>query len=205
MTPNPAWPKAPDVIQKKDYRKVQLELEAYLADRFKVVSVQIGDDIHYRGTNVVVTSPAFADLLPEQRFHHVVRAIPPDFYDRHLRRGVVWFELAPGETGKDVMAMPRSEDVAGQEEAIRRQLLSIRFDQALRDDLGKRPADSSIEDFAASRRLLARAGLSESEILRACLFFVRRGAFCDFHVLADLIPKLAARPATADCLVHPHR
>ena len=180
------------MIDKKDYRKIQVQLQAVLAERFDDVTVQIGDDIHYRGTNVVVTSPAFEGLLPEQRFHHAVRAIPSDLYDQYLRHGVVWFELTPTETGLDIMRMPRSDDIAGQEDAILERLIATRFRDRFQATLGAAPLDLSIDDFILSRRLLFDTGFSEQDVTRACLFFIRAGAFCDAQVLADVLPTLTS-------------
>ena len=83
------------MIHKKDHKKIEKALAGFLSGRFRDLAVQIGKDIHYRGVNVVLTSPDYQGLLPEQRFHHVVQCIPPDFYEEHLRSGVVWFELTP--------------------------------------------------------------------------------------------------------------
>ncbi len=135
------------MIAKKDYRVIEVQLQALLAERFGDITVRIGDDIHYPGTNIVITSPAFKDWLPEQRFHHIVRAVPPEFYDKHLQRGVVWFELAPGESGPDLMKMPRSEDIVDDRNAIVAQLKDIAFFAKFRAALEHAPHDQSIDDF----------------------------------------------------------
>ncbi|MBN2560535.1 MAG: hypothetical protein JXQ75_06360 [Phycisphaerae bacterium] len=184
------------MLRKGDYRKIQVQLQAFLAERFGDVTVQIGDDIHYHGTNIVITSPAFEGLLPEQRFHHVVRAIPPDFYEQHLRGAGVWFELAPGETGQDLMKMPRSEDIAEQEADILEELRKIEFFKEIGAELAASPQDASIDDFPVSRRVMTRAGLGERDIRRACLFLIRHGGFCDAQVLADIVPRFAQEHAT---------
>ncbi|MFH1418419.1 MAG: hypothetical protein ABII12_09070 [Planctomycetota bacterium] len=179
------------MIPKKLHTKVQAELQAYLSVAFGEVTVRIGEDIHYKGTNLVITSPVFKGLFPEQRFHHVVRAVPPEFYDRYLRSGVVWFELAPGESATDLMKMPRSDDVAVREDEIVRRLGDVDFAQKLESKLDGRPERASVTDFRDSRRILAKAGLSEEEVTSACLLLIRRGAFCDAQVVADVLPKLA--------------
>jgi len=182
------------MIERKDHQRIAKELQSLLADRFDVVSVRIGDDIHYRGTNVVVTTPAFSGLLPEQRFHHIVHAVPPDFYEAYLRGGVVWFELSPGETGLQYMRMPRSDDVApdaaGLDTRLRETRFLERFEQVLRANTG----DPSQHDFVVARRTLAEAGWTEPEITRARLLFILRGAFSD----ADILPVLAAAPDEPD-------
>ncbi len=179
------------VIPKKLYTKVQTELQSHLSTTFGEATVQIGDNIHYKGTNLVITSPLFKGLLPEQRFHHVVRAIPPEFYDRYLQNGVVWFELAPGESAKDLMKMPRSEDIADREAQIVKRLEDVRFARKLASKLGKKNQKASVTSFPESRRILTKAGLSEEEVTSACLLLIRHGAFCDAQVVAEVLPKIA--------------
>ncbi len=157
-------------MDKPSYRRIQVQLQAHLAERFEDVKVEIGDDIHHPGTNIVITSRAFEGLLPEQRFHHVVRAIPPDFYDQHLRRAGVWFELAPGETGRDLMRMPRSEDVADREDEILEMMNRRHVFEQLGTWLTAPLPQSSIDDFTVSRRVLSEAGFDQRETTRACLF-----------------------------------
>ena len=174
------------MIAKKDYRRVQDQLQSFLARQLQDVSVQIGDDIYYRGTNIVVTSARFAGLLPEQRFYLVARAIPEDFYEEHLHGGCVWFELAPGETGKDLMRMPRSEDVAREEAKIRAMLEKAGFFDQLEAALAADAKAASAEDFTLSKRILAKAGLGDQDTTRACLYFILQGAYSDRQVLAGV-------------------
>lgn len=191
------WPVAGMVeMKKQDYKRLAAELQGFLEERFDDVRVEIGDDIHWRGTNVVITSPNFAGLLPEQRYHHVVRAIPPDFYEAHLRRGIVWFELAPDEPAKSYMKLPRSEDIAKQEDEIAELLAEKNFVGRMVAALGPHPADASGDDFKVAKRVLKEARLAPDDITRACLFFMHRGAFCDVQLMKDVLPKMTE--ATAD-------
>lgn len=183
------------MIPLKQYAQVATALEEHLAERFDNVTVRIGDGIHYKGTNVVVTCPAFAAWLPEQRYHHVVRAIPVEFYERHLRQGVVWFELAPGESAAAYMKMPRSEDIESDEALIGRRLKAIDFYARMSSALSARSGNPSADDFVVARRLLAESGLDDEGVTRACLFLIRQGAYCDAQVLADVIPKMAVEQA----------
>lgn len=174
----------------KDFSVVQEQLQKHLSDRFGEVSVQVGNNIHYPGTNVVIVCPRFAGWFAEQRYHHVVRAIPAALYDQYLRDGVVWFELAPGETAKQYMTFPRSEDVAAKARSIESALQKIRFAQRLIAALGPHPGEASTEDFVVTRRVLASAGKNEAEIRNVCLYLIRQGAFCDAHVVRGLVPRL---------------
>ncbi len=182
------------MIPAEDRARIAAELEALLRPRFADVTVRIGENLHYRGVNLVITSAAFRDWLPEQRFHHVVRAIPPAFYDAHLRGAGVWFELAPGETGRDLMRMPRSEDVAAEEPRILARLRRERFFKRLRAAAAAAPGGPSIDDLALCRRLLEEAGWAPEEVTRACLVFIRHGGFCDAQVLADVLPAVCPPP-----------
>ena len=178
------------MIAKKDYEKIAKQLQEHLAVAFDDVEVTIGDGIHYRGTNVVITSETFRGLLPEQRFHHVVRAIPQAFYDKHLKGGIVWFELAPGESGKDLMKMPRSEDIAREQSAIATMLIKKGFGRKLRLLAEEEPEKLSAFGFTACRAALKKAKTSPDEIEKAELFFILNGGYCDVQVLADVLPKL---------------
>ncbi len=183
------------MIQKKDIDGVRRRLQEFLEARFEDAAVQIGEGIHYKGMNVVATSRAFEGLLAEQRFHHLVRAIPQDFYEQYLQGGIVWFELVPGESGLDVMKMPRAADVAPQEADIRRRLAEIEFVAAFREKFAAEPQRASVTRFDAVREVLGAAGLDADEITRCCLFMILQGAYCDARVLADVLPKLASEDA----------
>ena len=180
------------MIEKKDYGGVRQAQQECRGRRFEDVRVQIGDDIHYKGTNVVVTSRLFEGLLAEQRFHHVVRAVPKNLYEAYLRRGVVWFELAPGETGVDLMKMPRSKDVKEEAIAVGEQLRKIGFFSKFKARLEPDPQRASVTHFTVTRAVLAEAGLGPEAITRACLFMILEGAYCDAHVLTDVVPKYSS-------------
>jgi len=180
------------MIRKKDYKSVAAQLREHLAHRFDDVDVQIGDDIHYKGVNVVVTTRVFDGLLPEQRYHHVVRALPPDFYEKHLRGGVVWFELAPKQAPLDYMKMPRSEDVARKAERIEQRLAAAGFPDRFAASVEGRADTLSRDDFVLAKRLLAELGLSKAEIQEAALYFILNGSFCDADLMKESVPAVQA-------------
>ncbi len=181
------------MIAKKDYAKIEQQLRTCLAAAFDDVCVRVGDDLHYPGTNLEIVSEVFRGLLPEQRYHHVVRTIPAALYDRHLKDGVVWFELAPGETAKDLMRMSRSEDVAPMHDELVRRLGQIGFFGQLKTRCRRAPTRASTLDFVVCREALRAAGLNDAEITQMCLLFIRCGGFCDVQVLADVMPLLSGR------------
>lgn len=183
------------MIRKKDYAAVAKQLREHLVKRFDDVDVQIGEDIHYKGVNVVITTRVFDGLLPEQRYHHVVHSLPPEFYEKHLRGGVVWFELAPNQAARDYMKMPRSEDVAAKASRIEKRLADAGFNDRFASATAGRADTLSHDDFVVAKRLLAELGLSKPEIQEAALFFILRGLFCD----ADLAKEsVASVPALED-------
>lgn len=183
------------MIESHEYQKIQSQLVGYLTPVFDDVSVEIGDGLHYEGTNIVVTSKHFTGLLAEQRFHHVVRALPENLYNDRLRRGVVWFELAPGETGMDLMQMPRADDVRKDEGIIEARLRDAGFFSKLHSSIKKSDDPPSVMRFDAARKQLVKCGFEGSEVERACLFFIGHGAFCDAHVVNDLASKYLSESA----------
>lgn len=180
------------MIRKKDYAAVAKQLREHLVKRFDDVDVQIGDDIHYKGVNVVITTRVFDGLLPEQRYHHVVRSLPPEFYEKHLRGGVVWFELAPGQAARDYMKMPRSEDVAAKAERIEKRLADIGFNDRFAAATASRSDTLSRDDFVVAKRLLAELGLSKVDIQDAALYFILTGSFCDADLARESVPSVPA-------------
>lgn len=180
------------MIAQEDYSKIERQIQKYLSARFEDVSVRVGDDIHYKGTNVIITSSHFVGWLPEQRFHHIVRELPQEFYEQYLRSGMVWFELAPGESPRQYMEMPRSEDITDDDPRIAAKLARLGFARKLRKAVAEDGDDASPDDFDLTREVLEQMELSEAEIERVLLFLIGRGAFCDAHVMADVLPQLAA-------------
>ena len=183
------------MIERADYEQIQKTLVDCLQPFFDDAAVEVGDDIYYKGVNIVVTSRHFTGLLAEQRFHHVVRAIPQNLYNDRLRRGIVWFELAPGETGQDLMRMPRAEDVRKDDAAIESKLREAGFFSAIRARFAEAKDQPSVMRFDASRELLSTCGIPAAEVESAVLFLIGRGAYCDAHVANDLAPRLLSESA----------
>lgn len=183
------------MMKRGDYDRIQTQLVAFLTPIFDDVAVEVGDDIHYKGTNIVVTSKHFTGLLAEQRFHHVVRAIPEDLYNNELRKGVVWFELAPGETGMDLMRMPRAVDIREKDGAIEAKLRDAGFFPALQSHFKKSRETPSVMRFDATRKTLGACGVGEAGIDEVCLFLIGRGAYCDAHVIKDVAPQFLSESA----------
>lgn len=174
----------------KNLASIEKQLHSALKSSFKDVSVKVGMDIHYKGCNIVVTSPDFAGLLPEQRYHHVAHALPSDLYEE-LRGGYVWFELAPGEPALNLMKMPRSEDIASRDAAIHQRIRAAKFFKKLEGRLRASRKAASQLDFVLSKEVLSEEGWSAAEITDACLFFIRHGGHCDADVLSKVMDDLS--------------
>ena len=168
---------------------IENQLQSVMSAAFKEAKVKVGDGIHYKGCNIVITSPDFAGLLPEQRFHHVAHALPADLYEQ-LRSGYVWFELAPGEPAEQYMKMPRSEDIAAHDGAIQQRLMKEKFFKKFEEQLRASRRAASKLDFVLARKVLAEAGWSPDETTRACLFFIRHGGHCDADVFSRVMDDL---------------
>src|SRR5688572_18607505 len=69
------------------YPGIEIRIEPYADDRSR--------------TAVSFRHARFADLYPQQRFHYLSNLIPAAFIDEHLS-GMVWMELAPGESPGDL-------------------------------------------------------------------------------------------------------
>ena len=124
-------------------------------------------------------------------FQRLATVIPEGFRQDRLG-GLVWLELAPGETIDALLELPRSEDIAEREGAIYAGLLTVEFFDALSKALGAATAKNCPGDFSTSATILARRRYSAEQIRDAKLAFIRHGAYCDCQAL------LTARTALAE-------
>ena len=113
-------------------RRLAADLARLLAPRFPGIAVQVGEHERWDRPCVTFRWAGFADLLPEERFHRLVRAIPEAFRTDRLG-GFVWLELAPHETVEAFLNLPRSEDVADSEASILSGLVEVGFFDSLAD------------------------------------------------------------------------
>ncbi|GJQ25826.1 MAG: hypothetical protein HBSAPP02_08580 [Phycisphaerae bacterium] len=175
-------------LSRDKYEEVARQLQEYVRARFEDAIVQIGEGLHYRGTNVVITSKAFAGQLPEQRYGLVLRTIPEAFFKKYLRGGVVWFELAPGESGKDYMRMPRSEDVAARSADVLARMKKSGVLKQLEQAVAQAKGALSAVRLDLARECMDAAGWSPDEVQEGSLVLIGRGSLCD----ADLPRVLCA-------------
>lgn len=175
-------------LSRDKFEEVARQLQEHVRARFEDANVQIGEGLHYRGTNVVITSKAFAGLLPEQRYGLVLRTIPEAFFKKYLRGGVVWFELAPGESGQDYMRMPRSEDVAARSADVLARMKKSGVLKKLEKAVSQAKGALSAARLDAARQCMEAGGWSADEVREGALVLIGRGALCD----ADLPRVLCA-------------
>ena len=169
-------------------RPLAEELTVLLAPSFVDITVSAGMSERWDRPCVLFRWSGFADMLPEERFHRLVQAIPAEFRQSRLA-GFIWLELAPGETVPAFLKLPRSEDVADQEEAIFDRLVDAKFFDRLAASLGKRPTVRCQGDFSETDKVLSHAGPSHTR--DAKLLFIRHGVYCDCQVLQTVQPELA--------------
>lgn len=175
-------------------RALERQVTSLLAKAFPGLSVEIGHAARWDRTCIAFRWEGFGALLPEERFHRLVSAIPDEFRESQLA-ALVWVELAPGETVDDVLKLPRSEDVAGREADIGRALTHNGFFATLVDRLGRSPKRNCPGDFSHTAAVLSDMGKSPERIRDSKLVFIRHGAFCDCQVIETVQPALTKQYA----------
>lgn len=173
-------------------KQVAAELKEMLSPTHPGIEVEIAQHPRWQRRCVTFRWPGFAELLPEERFYHLVRIIPEDFRVQKLS-GAVWLELSPTETVDHFLSLPRSEDIADQEPRIHRKMLQLEFFSGLSDALGASPEASCGGNFAKSTAILAKKGLSKDEIRDFKLVLIRNNAYCDCQILATAQPALSGQ------------
>ncbi|MFQ5415113.1 MAG: hypothetical protein ACE5E6_11710 [Phycisphaerae bacterium] len=183
-------------------RKVQdslaTELEALLGKHFAGITVDVAPSARWNRPCATFRWSGFAGLLPEERFHRLVNVIPEPFRASRMK-GLVWLELAPGETVDAYLKLPRSDEVAGREASIYAGLVQVDFFDALNAALDPSPQQRCPGDFSSTADVLARKGFASDRIRDAKLSFILHGAYCDCQVLLTVRHELAtAYPSHTD-------
>jgi hypothetical protein len=164
------------------------ELVSLLCGAFPGITVAVEYSRRWSRDCVTFCWPGFSDLLPEERFHRVVGVIPEEFRTTHMA-GLVWLELAPGETVEEYLKLPRSEDVANEDE-LWLALERVEFFRLLGEALGSSPEARCAGDFGLTVSVLSTCNLSPAQIRDAKLLFIRHGVFCDCQVIPIARPAL---------------
>ena len=172
------------------------ELLEFLRDSFDGISVEVARSPRWKRMCATFRWAGFNDLLPEERFHRLSRAIPESFREEKLA-GFVWVELAEGESLEDFLKLPRSEDVDARANTVAGELSKVGFFGALKRSLGANPEKKCAGDFAHSLKVLKAAKLPPASAQDARLLFIRHHAYCDCQVLQTVEAALAKRHAAA--------
>ncbi|RJP34313.1 MAG: hypothetical protein C4547_11090 [Phycisphaerales bacterium] len=161
---------------------IQSLVESYIAPHLPGATVEVSFSQRWQRPMVVVRWEGFETLLAEQRFRRLLACIPADVFERNLA-GLIWFELAAGESIDDYVNMPRSDDVAERRE----ELVALMRDRALlaglQASLGDDPLDGCGGGFDLTRAVLKDAGVPQPDIEAACLCLIGLGAYCDCQVI----------------------
>ena len=170
--------------------EIEGELRAMLAETFPGLNVGVERNDRWNRPCATFEWPGFAGLLPEERFHRLVQAIPESFRTARMR-GFVWLELAPGERVEAFLKLPRSEDVVDNEATIYAGLCDAGFFEILRTRIGRSPQKTCRGGFAETDAALGAKNYSDAKRTDAKLLFIRHGVYCDCQVLETLEPELA--------------
>ena len=171
-------------------KQVARELREILEPVLPGIEVDLSYSDRWKRPQLTFCHPVFSVLLPEQRYHTLRQLIPPAFHDQYLA-GVVWFELAPGETQEDLLKAPRSEDLAAAEPKLAKELLAKGFFEQLAERLGDDPDESCSGEFAVTRQVLAELGFNDNQQRDVCLVLIRNGGYCDCQVLSEVQTALS--------------
>ena len=172
------------------FESLQKKLMAALAKKFPDISVDVEHSARWNRPCVTFRSSTFRDLLPEERFHRLVAALPADLREEKLA-GFVWVELAEGESLEKFLKFPRSEDIARREAEIYKKLCQADLFGPLETSMGKSPDKRCRGDFREMVRVLTEKSWSPAQVRDAKLLMIRHRAFCDCQVLLTAQAELA--------------
>ena len=190
LTTGNAWRHWLRMDAKPQQMQLVADLTKLLAGNMPGMEIDVSYSDRWKRDCVTFVWEGFTDLLPEERFHRLIQAIPEAFRTTRLK-GLVWLELAPGEAIDEFMAYPRSEDVAPRESSIYAGLLDTDFFDAIDAGLGPLPKETCQGDFAMMARILTSLKFTDAQIRDAKLVFIRHGAYCDCQVYFTAQQELA--------------
>lgn len=190
------WLSGVHMKSKSSLESLQRELQAMLAKKFPGIDVKAEPTSRWNRPCVTFTSASFDGLLPEERFQRLVAVIPTDFREQNMA-GLVWVELAPGETLDEFLKLPRSEDVASREREIYGSLAKAKLFESLSEALGSSPDKRCGGDFRELDRILKARRFSQDALRDAKLLLIRHRAYCDCQVLLTAQSELARLYADA--------
>ena len=171
-------------------KALESALTKLLASRFAGIRVEIGKNQRWDRPCVTFRWAGFAGLLPEERFHRLVAALPAEVREERLP-GFVWLELADGESVDAFLKLPRSEDIAAREAEIYAKLVKAGMFDSLVEAMGPTPGQKCAGNFDEMIRLLKRKRFAPKRLVDARLLMIRHHAFCDCQVLQTAREELA--------------
>lgn len=161
-----------------------------LSQKFPGIGVAVAHSEKWNRPCVTFEFNGFAGLLPEERFHRLVMAIPTEFREQKLA-GFVWLELAEGESVDEFLKQPRSEDIAQREAEVYGELARAKFFDALAQSMGDSPDKRCGGDFREMVRILSARRFSAAKLRDTKLLMIRHRAFCDCQILLTARAELA--------------
>ena len=173
-----------------DDQRLEADLSDLVCTTFPGITVRVEDNARWNRKSVTFSWSGFAGLLPEERFHKLVGVIPSDMRQSRMQ-GMVWLELAPGESVDDYLKLPRSEDSVEKEPAVYSMLVEANFFVDMANRIGSGPQSKCGGDFSVAESVLTSARFSASRIRDAKLVFIRHGVYCDCQILSSVQPELA--------------
>lgn len=180
-------------MSKKTHAQLKKDLLSYVGEHCDGVELDV--DVSPRWDRLCFTFrwEGFDDLLLEERFRKVARLVPGDYFEKHCQ-GAVWLELTPGESIDEYLKQPRSEDVDADLPDIWRRLGEIEFFSRLEDEMVRIPPKDCPDDMSVSKRVLRASNLSEDDVRRCCLAFIRQDVYTDWEVLKAVRPIAESSP-----------
>lgn len=175
------------MAQAKSHSQLQEDLQRFVEGKCPGVQVAVEHSDRWKRTCFTFRWAGFEELLLEERFRLLAKCVPPDFFQAHCAEAV-WLELTPGEDIDAFLAQPRSEDVDEQLDDIWSRLETMRFFEALEDELVRIPPRECPDDFTVSRRVFAAKNATDDETRDALLAFMRQKAYNDWEVLRQVKP-----------------
>jgi len=167
-----------------------------LSPLFPGIDVRVAHSERWNRPCATFCWDGFSGLLPEERFQRLATVLSEDFRATRMK-GVVWLELAPGESVEAFLKLPRSEDLGDREGEIHRLLSQGSFFDLLAKKMGAAPKRTCQGDFRETVAVIEQARAIDVSLTDAKLVFIRYGVFCDCQVLQGAQAALAKRDAGA--------
>jgi len=178
------------------FERLKHELLEILSAKFPGIEIEVENSAKWDRPCVTFRSKEFAGLLPEERFQRLAAVIPTEFREQKMA-GLVWVELAEGESLEAFLKLPRSEDIAEREAEIYGQLARVKLFELLKEAMGTSPDRRCMGDFREMERLLTIKRFPADGIRDAKLLMIRHRAYCDCAILLTAQAELARLYADA--------